>query len=67
MQVVAESDWVIDMGPGAGDEGGAIVAEGPPQDMARSPRSVTAPYLAAYLAERPAVKVGPAHSRTRPA
>ena len=30
MRVVAASDWVIDIGPGAGDEGGRIVAEGPP-------------------------------------
>lgn len=47
MQVVRASDWVIDMGPGAGDEGGQVTAEGPPADVARSTRSVTAPYIAA--------------------
>jgi excinuclease ABC subunit A len=49
MRVVAGSDWVIDMGPGAGDEGGGIVAAGLPADLAKSKRSRTAPYLAAFL------------------
>jgi excinuclease ABC subunit A len=49
MSVVAASDWVVDMGPGAGDEGGRIVAAGPPQELARSATSRTAPYLARYL------------------
>ncbi len=34
MRVVMGSDWVIDIGPGAGDEGGRIVAEGPPETIA---------------------------------
>ncbi|WP_019948314.1 excinuclease ABC subunit UvrA [Hymenobacter aerophilus] len=45
MRVVAASDWVIDMGPGAGDEGGQVVAEGPPHLVAKSKASKTAPYL----------------------
>ncbi|MDP9765754.1 excinuclease ABC subunit UvrA [Deinococcus enclensis] len=45
MQVVAASDWLIDMGPGAGDEGGQVVAQGRPADVARVPGSRTAPYL----------------------
>ena len=49
MSVVAASDWIIDVGPGAGEEGGRIVAEGPPRDVARAARSVTAPYLATHL------------------
>jgi excinuclease ABC subunit A len=49
MQVVAGSDWVIDMGPGAGDEGGQIVAAGPPQAVAQATTSRTAPYLARIL------------------
>ena len=48
MRVVAASDWVIDIGPGAGDEGGRVVAAGHPREVSRSPRSRTAPYLAAY-------------------
>jgi excinuclease ABC subunit A len=49
MRVVAESDWIIDVGPGAGEEGGRIVAEGTPSAVARSTRSRTAPYLARAL------------------
>ncbi len=49
MQVVASSDWVIDMGPGAGDEGGQIVVAGRPKEVAASKASRTAKYLAAYL------------------
>jgi excinuclease ABC subunit A len=50
MRVVAASDWVIDIGPGAGNEGGHIVAAGHPADVAAAPRSRTAPYLARFLA-----------------
>ncbi len=49
MQVVAGSDWVIDMGPGAGDECGHIVAAGPPAEVAQVVTSRTAPYLARFL------------------
>jgi excinuclease ABC subunit A len=45
MSVVARSDWVMDVGPGAGDEGGKIVAFGTPADLARNTKSRTAPYL----------------------
>ncbi|MDI3420022.1 excinuclease ABC subunit UvrA [Streptomyces luteolus] len=50
MAVVADADWVIDLGPGGGDEGGRIVAAGPPARVARAAGSRTAPYLAAALA-----------------
>jgi excinuclease ABC subunit A len=49
MRVVKGSDWVIDIGPGAGEEGGTIVAAGPPAEVAKSKRSRTAPYLARAL------------------
>ncbi|USX24058.1 excinuclease ABC subunit UvrA [Oxalobacteraceae bacterium OTU3CINTB1] len=49
MQVLADSDWVIDVGPGAGEEGGAIVAAGPPDQLAKDKRSRTAPYLSRAL------------------
>ncbi|NVO86607.1 excinuclease ABC subunit UvrA [Hymenobacter terrestris] len=49
MRVVAASDWVIDMGPGAGDEGGQVVAEGPPATVAKSKASKTAPYLQRFM------------------
>jgi excinuclease ABC subunit A len=50
MRVVAGSDWVIDIGPGAGEEGGRIVVAGPPADVARA-TGRTAPYLARFLGE----------------
>lgn len=46
MDMVAGSDWVIDIGPGAGDEGGKVVATGPPAEVARVKESRTAKYLA---------------------
>jgi excinuclease ABC subunit A len=49
MTVAAASDWVIDIGPGAGDEGGRIVASGPPAQVAGEKQSRTANYLAAVL------------------
>ncbi|WP_327165574.1 excinuclease ABC subunit UvrA [Streptomyces zaomyceticus] len=49
MDVVATADWVVDLGPGGGDEGGRIVAEGPPGRVARAAESRTAPYLARSL------------------
>jgi len=51
MHVIASSDWVIDIGPGAGNKGGTVVAEGIPADVAKSKRSRTAPYLAKYIKE----------------
>ena len=49
MQVIAASDWVIDIGPGAGDKGGTIVAAGIPADIVRAKDSRTAPYLAGFI------------------
>lgn len=49
MQVIARSDWVIDVGPSAGDEGGRVVAAGPPGEVAKATKSRTAPYLARAL------------------
>ncbi|TWT74959.1 excinuclease ABC subunit UvrA [Allorhodopirellula solitaria] len=45
MQVARQSDWIIDVGPGAGDQGGRIVAQGPPAKVARSRKSRTAAFL----------------------
>ena len=49
MRVVAGSDWVIDIGPGAGEDGGRVVAAGPPAAVARSHTSRTAPYLQRFI------------------
>jgi excinuclease ABC subunit A len=43
--VIQASDWVIDIGPGAGDDGGRVVATGPPSQVARSTESRTARYM----------------------
>jgi excinuclease ABC subunit A len=45
MQVASNSDWLIDIGPGAGDEGGLVVAQGQPAEVAKSKASRTAPFL----------------------
>jgi hypothetical protein len=44
------ADWVIDLGPGGGVNGGEIVAEGPPEEVVREPKSATGQYLAPLLA-----------------
>jgi excinuclease ABC subunit A len=49
MEVVAGSDWIIDIGPGAGDEGGNVVASGPPEQLVAVQESRTATYLARAL------------------
>lgn len=46
MQIAAASDWIIDIGPGAGNEGGQIVVQGTPTKVAKSKASRTAPFLA---------------------
>jgi excinuclease ABC subunit A len=48
--VIKSADWVIDLGPGAGDEGGRVVASGTPEAVARSRKSHTARYLRPLLA-----------------
>lgn len=49
MRVAAASDWIIDMGPGAGENGGHIVVSGSPETVAACKTSRTAPFLARYL------------------
>jgi excinuclease ABC subunit A len=50
MRVVASSDWVMDIGPGAGDEGGRVVASGTPVEILNAPKSRTSPYLKSAFA-----------------
>jgi excinuclease ABC subunit A len=53
LDIIAEADWVIDLGPEGGDGGGRIVAQGPPEAVARVRRgSHTAKFLAGFLRER---------------
>jgi excinuclease ABC subunit A len=62
LDVIAEADWVIDLGPEGGDRGGRVVAEGPPEAVARVRKgSHTAKILARFLSER-----GPSPQTLRP-
>ena len=45
MRVVAQADWVIDLGPGAGDDGGQVIASGMPGEVAGAGHGSTAAYL----------------------
>jgi excinuclease ABC subunit A len=55
LDVIKLADWVIDLGPEAGDGGGEVVAMGRPEDIVRNPRSLTGQWLAPLLKvpERP--------------
>ena len=52
IDVMKNADWLIDLGPGAGDKGGQLIATGTPEELAEHPASVTAPYLKAALEGR---------------
>ncbi len=45
MEVVKSADWIIDLGPGAGDAGGRVIAQGTPEDVAENAQSLTGSYL----------------------
>jgi excinuclease ABC subunit A len=54
LDVIAESDWIIDLGPEGGAQGGRIVAQGPPEHVARrGKQSHTARFLKRFLAGNP--------------
>jgi excinuclease ABC subunit A len=60
LDVIKTADWIVDLGPEGGDEGGRIVAEGTPEEVARVPGSHTGAFLRAILERRgraPAAKV----------
>jgi excinuclease ABC subunit A len=58
MDVIKRADWVIDLGPEAGDEGGRLVAQGTPETVAATPGSHTGRYLGALLTPIPAALAG---------
>jgi excinuclease ABC subunit A len=45
LEFLEASDWIIELGPGGGDEGGRVVAEGSPAEIARNPKSLTGRFL----------------------
>ena len=47
--VMAHADWIVDMGPGAGHDGGRIVFEGTPADLVTDNSTLTGQHLAAYV------------------
>jgi excinuclease UvrABC ATPase subunit len=47
--VMAHADWIIDLGPGAGHDGGRVVFEGTPADLVSARRTLTGEHLAAYV------------------
>ena len=49
LDVVARADWVIDLGPGAGHDGGEVVFDGPPAELVAKGDSLTAQHLRAYV------------------
>ena len=51
LDVIANADYVIDLGPGGGEEGGRIVAAGTPEEVAANPASVTGRYLPPFRQE----------------
>ena len=54
LDVMAEADWLIDLGPEGGDGGGRVVAEGPPEVAMATPESHTGRHLREFLAQRKA-------------
>ena len=51
LDVIKNADWIIDLGPGAGDKGGYVVAKGTPEEIAREKASATGYYLTRLLPE----------------
>ena len=67
IDVMKNADWLIDLGPGAGDKGGQLIATGTPEELAEHPVSVTAPYLKAALEGRALAPGGETTEAAEPA
>ena len=50
--IIRAADWVIELGPGAGTEGGTVIAQGPPGQLETDPHSIMGPFLAGAIAVR---------------
>jgi excinuclease ABC subunit A len=60
LDVVKTADWIVDLGPEGGDRGGEVVAQGPPERVARTPGSYTGQFLAGTLGLDPVPTPDPA-------
>ena len=49
LEVIKTADWIIDLGPGGGANGGRVIATGTPEQVAENPNSLTGKYLKKYL------------------
>jgi excinuclease ABC subunit A len=56
LEVIKTADWIVDLGPEGGDEGGYVVAVGTPEEIAANPASYTGHYLKQVLQRRPSSK-----------
>jgi excinuclease ABC subunit A len=54
LEVIKTADWVIDLGPEGGEQGGEVIAEGPPEVIAETPHSYTGQFLREVLATKEA-------------
>jgi len=64
LDVVKTADWIVDLGPEGGDRGGEVVAQGPPERVARTPGSYTGQFLAGALGLDPVPSPDPAGNGT---
>ena len=48
-QILTEADWIIEMGPGAGADGGRVIAQGSPKELSQNPGSMIGPFLEPFL------------------
>jgi excinuclease ABC subunit A len=53
LQMMRAADYIIDLGPGPAEQGGRVVAEGAPEQIAANPKSITGRFLAEELARQP--------------
>ncbi|WP_376100445.1 excinuclease ABC subunit UvrA [Roseomonas sp. CCTCC AB2023176] len=65
LEVIKTADWLLDLGPGGGEGGGRIVAEGTPEDVAANPESHTGRFLKPLLPDRDAPPPAAAKKRKR--
>ncbi|HUO35510.1 MAG TPA: excinuclease ABC subunit UvrA [Candidatus Acidoferrum sp.] len=66
LDVIKSADWIVDLGPEGGDEGGHIIAAGTPEQVARNSQSHTGKFLAKVLASRNGNSAAPGNSSAQP-